>query len=129
MLGRLVSKNDPAQVHEKHTLDVCALGDLSGFPALTKVTFCFCEVLLCKSFLGAVRHPSFRRLAFLYAHPAPKCTLMVLQLSHLLGDLGRVRVLRFGGQAGWNWVNDALQDAQGQAPCHTGQAAAEASGL
>ena len=127
-LGRLVSNNDPAQVHEKRTLNVCALGDLSGFPSLIKVTFCLCEVVLCKSFLGAVRHPRLRRLAFLYAHPAPKCTLMVLQLSQLLEDLGRVRVLRVA-DIGANMVDVALQDAQGQAPFQMFSAALGACGL
>ena len=128
-LGRSVSYNDPAQLLVKRTLDVCALGDLSGFPQLTRVTFCACEVVLCKSFLGAVRHPRLRRLAFLCAHPAPKCTLMVLQLSQALADLGRVSVLRVADKAGADVVNVFLQDAQGQAPFQKFKAALGACGL
>ena len=35
---------DPYQLHDKRSLDVRALGDLSGFTALCKLTFVSCEV-------------------------------------------------------------------------------------
>ena len=122
-LGRVPSFQDPAQ------LCVCALGDLSGFPTLCELNFGFCEVVLCKSFVGALQHLSLGTLSFLRAHPAPKCTLMVLQLGQALEDLGRGSVLRLMDKAGRSVSGKALQDAQGQAPFKKFRAALEACGL
>ena len=72
-----------------------ALGDLSGFPALRELTLKHCEIVLCPSLLGAVQHASLTRMSFHYAHPAPECEEMVLQLSQELGRLGRGSVVRF----------------------------------
>ena len=95
-LGRLESAHDPLQQDEARPLDVRALGDLSGFPALRKLSFCSCEVVLCMSLPGfAVQHASLESICFCGAHPAPKCALMVLQLSQELRQLGRGSVLRF----------------------------------
>ena len=74
---------------EDAPLDVRALGDLSGFPALRKLDFQTCEVMLSPSLLGAARHASFATLCFRHAHPAPECMLMVLQLSQELTRLKR----------------------------------------
>ena len=116
-LGRAATWEDPLQLHEKRPLDVRALGDLSAFPALCKLTFKFCEVAMCESMLGAVRHASLASLVFRTAHPAPGCMLTVLQLSQALKQQMRGSVLRL--------VLDKkdvhatfLHDAQGQAPFH-----------
>ena len=45
-------------------LDVRALGDLSGFPALCRLYIAFCEVRLCESVVGAVGHARLKRLHF-----------------------------------------------------------------
>ena len=71
-----------------------ALGDLSGFPALCRLRFAFCEVMLCGSMLSAVRHASLARVAFVVSHPAPECAPLLLQLSQALKRLGRGSVLR-----------------------------------
>ena len=84
-----------AQLHGKCSLDARAPGDLSGFPALCELTFDHCEVVLCESMQGAVRHASLASLIFCVAHPAPECAAMVLQLSQALRRLRRGRVLRF----------------------------------
>ena len=69
-------------MHEKRPLNAVALGDLSGFPALCNLTFEYCEVNLCMSVRdGAARHKSLTTLSFHYAHPAPECAPMVLQMS------------------------------------------------
>ena len=70
-------------------LDVRALGDLSGFPALRELTFKHCEVMLCPSLLGALRHASLDNLCFKTAYPAPKCALAVLQLCREFRRLRR----------------------------------------
>ena len=72
------------QLPEQQPLDVRALGDLSGFPALRELAFDFCEVMLCPSLLGAVRHASLTVMFIHYAHPAPESAQMVLQLSQEL---------------------------------------------
>ena len=71
-LGRIVSDEDPLQLHEKRPLDARALGDLSGFPALCELGFDCCEVMFCDSMLGAVWHASLASLCFSLAHPAPR---------------------------------------------------------
>ena len=81
-LGRVDCPENPLQVHENRPLNAIALGDLSGFPALCQLTFRYCEVKLCNLLLdGAARHRSLASLFFHYAHPAPECMPMVLQLS------------------------------------------------
>ena len=89
-----MSLADPVQVHEKHLLGARALGDLSGFPALRKLSFQGLEVMLCASMLGAVRHASLTSISFDRTE-APECAVMVLQLSQALRRLGRGSVLRF----------------------------------
>ena len=78
---------------EDEPLDVRALGDLSGFPALRKLDFQTCEIMLSPSLLGAARHASLATLCFRYAHPAPECMLMVLQLSQELRRFKRGSML------------------------------------
>ena len=124
-LGRVMCSLDPLQLEETRPLDVRALGDLSGFPALRELTLDFCEAKLCPSLLGAVRHTSLASLCFRSAHPAPECLLVVLQLSQELRHLGRGGVVRVKNIAG----TPALQFAQGWAPCMKFVAALEAGGL
>lgn len=104
-LGRRMSSMDPFQLHERRRLDVRALGDLSGFPALCTLSFDSCEVVLCKSMLcksmqGASRHARLTSLSFRLAHPTPECELTVLQLSQALRRVRRGSVLKL--------VSDAL---------------------
>ena len=89
VLGRCVKGADMLQKGEMHPLDVRALGDMSAFPALCKLQFSFCEVMLCKSMPSAARHASLTSIAFVASHPAPDCALMVLQLIRVLRQLGR----------------------------------------
>ena len=93
-LGRVGYRTDPPDPHDMRLLDVRALGDLSGFPALRVLSLQSCEVMMCMSILGAVRHPSLKTLRFTTAHPAPECEPVVLQLSQALRCLGRGGVLR-----------------------------------
>ena len=93
-LGRIMSWTDPLQLRVKRPLDVRALGDLSGFPALCRLVFTNSEVMMCASMLGAVRHASLACLYFYNAHPAPECAPVVLQLGQDLRRLGRGGVLR-----------------------------------
>ena len=93
-LGRVVFDTDPVQLRAKLPLDARSLGDLSGFLALHKLTFGCCEVMLCPSMLGAVHHVGLTTLRFWIAHAAPKCELMVLQLSKTLWSLGRGSVVK-----------------------------------
>ena len=123
-LGRRASPNDMLQLHEKRPLNVVALGDLSGFPALRELTLTFCEVVLCMSLpCGAVQHTCLALIYFYNAHPAPECALMVLLLSRALKRTGRgsvvCRVLNFP-------VNNPLELAQERAPCYKFMAALEA---
>lgn len=92
--GRFSS--DPLQQQWKRPLDVRALADLSGFPALCKLTFEYCEVTMCTTMLGAAWHKSLTSLDFITSHPAPECALMVLQLRQALKQVNRGSVLRFG---------------------------------
>ena len=94
MLGRIVCGDLEQQLHDMRPLDVRALGDLSAFPVLRELSFDCCEVMVCTSVLGAVRHASLATLSFQYAHPAPECALAVLQLSQALKRLKRGRVFR-----------------------------------
>ena len=131
MLGRMKSREDPMQLYEQHPLDARALGDLSGFPALCKLKFECCEAMLCDSMLGAVRHASLMSLSFRIANPAPKCALMVLQLSQALKRerRGTVVTLKHDYQCE---VDQAYHDqhyAHALAPYHKFKGALEACGL
>ena len=96
-LGRVAGK-DPMQMRGSRPLDVRALGDLSGFPALRWLGFEYCEVTLCGSLLGAVQQCSLMSLVFHVAHPAPGCTMMALQLGQALKRLRRGSVLQVLGE-------------------------------
>ena len=138
-LGRRVSADDPLQQTKTWPLDVVALGDLSGVPALRKLSFRFCEVALCMSLPGgAVQHTSLESICFCNAHLAPECVPMVLQLSQALKQLGRSGVLKVadrGESVSWaddalagcgesvSWANDALASAQALPPFHKFKAA------
>lgn len=117
-LGRVESNEDPLQLHEKRRLDVRALGDLSDFPLLRDVGFERCEVMLCDSMLGAVRHASLRSISFYLAHPAPECALVVLQLSQALKRLRRdsMPIITCRGVYKGSYLEHALLAAKGQAP-------------
>ena len=126
-LGRIVPWTDPLQLHEKHALDVRALGDLSGFPALCELSFDTCEVRFCESVLGAVRHARLASLCFYVAHPAPECVPVVLQLSQALRRSRLRSVLRLEHKEGHSLFDKALRrDAQGRAPFQKFNAAYEA---
>ena len=127
-LGRIISKKDPLQLHVKRPLDVRALGDLSAFPALRELTFSFCEVMLCPSMLGAVRHASLASLSFRNAHPAPECAPVVLQLSGELRRMRRGGVVKYESEQ-FSYIRRALQKARGRAPCQKFAAALEAGVL
>ena len=87
-LGRLLGR-----LHGKPLLNARALGDLSRFPGLCKLTFESCEVKLHRLVLGAAQHASLKSLCFNEAHPALKCVPAVLQLGQELWRLGRGSVL------------------------------------
>ena len=123
-LGRVMCTKDPLQLRETRRLDVRALGDLSGFPALRELTFNFCEVMLCNSMLGAVRHGRLTSLCFCNAHPAPECALGVLQLSQELWCWGRGSVVKHVNVRE-TCIYGALQAARGRAPCQKFMAALE----
>ena len=93
--GRYMSCEDQRrQLYEKYRLDVRALGDLSGFPALEYLVLTCCEFLLCRSILGAVRHACLADIGFCHAQPAAECEQVVLQLEKALQlrkALGRIR--------------------------------------
>ena len=93
-LGRFTCHQDSLQEFERLPLDVHALGDLSGFPGLCALNFQGCEVKLCESLPGAVRHTKLASLSFVLAHPAPECLLMVLQLGQELKRLRQRSVLK-----------------------------------
>ena len=127
MLGRVfVYDEDPLQLHVKRTLDARALGDMSRFPELRKLTFDSCEVMLCRSVLGAARHASLTSLCFCNAHPAPECAPAVLQLSQELWRLRRGSMLRAVCEELLGFLYGALRDAQGCAPCQMFMAELEA---
>ena len=130
-VGRLVSQRDPLQLHGKRPLDVRALGDLSAFPALRELGISLCEVLLCESLLGAVRHPCLAKFHFRLAHPAPECAMVVLQLGRALRRLGRGSMLQFHteGVVQGQGYERAVREAQGRAPLQKFMAGMEACGL
>ena len=108
-----------------------ALGDLSSFPAMCKLKFCFCEVVLCMSLpAGIVQHTSLASMCFCDAHPAPECALMVLQLSQALRQVGRGSVLKLAnGAESERWADRALQSAEPLPPFHKFKAALELCAL
>ena len=132
-LGRVLDTIDPKgvddslQLHGRWPLDVRSLGDLSGFPALRKLTLEYCRVMLCPSLLGAVRHASLAIFCFDTAHPAPQCVPMVLQLSREFGRLGRGSVVRCACRRydGTYWEKQAVQ---GRATCRKFEADMNAYG-
>lgn len=93
ILGRVVPKSGPWQLHSEGSLNVYALGDLSAFPALCKLSFHDCSVTLSATMLGVTRHASFMKLNFCRASFPLECALMVQQLSQALERLGRGSVL------------------------------------
>ena len=126
-LGQSVSQIDPLQLRRKRPLDVRALGDLSGLPALCELRFDWCEVMLCGSLLGAVRHARLASLFFCNSHPAPECVPVVLQLSQALRRQRRGSVLKVDGTGfEGTWFTLALKYAQGWAPHQKFKAALEA---
>ena len=127
-LGRYASFGNRLQEHEKCPLDVIALGDLSGFPALCELSFQTCEVKLCDSMLGALRHPNLASLIFTFAHPAPECLLMVLQLSQVLKRLRQRSVLKLVDD-GQLFLNALKCSVQTLPPFLKFKAASEACGL
>jgi len=52
-------------------LDVCALGNLAGFPNLFSLWFHNCSLLFCPSFEAAAAHPCLQELELTTAYPAP----------------------------------------------------------
>ena len=126
-LGRPMP-DDRVQLRGTCPLDVRALGDLSAFPALCKLSFAYCEVVLCASLLGAVRHASLASLSFWYAHPAPLCRGVVLQLGQGLRRENQGSVLTV--QNSYNREGRfSERSPHGRAPTHNFVAALEACGL
>ena len=132
-LGRLISCHDPLQLHERRPLDVRALGDLSGFPALLHAELWLAARSCCASRCRApCGTPASQACLFWLAHPAPECPLTVLQLSQALRRLGRGSVLKLVSEAYGlpnYWLQTGLQSAQGRAPFQAFRAALEAGGL
>ena len=126
-LGRSAGWKDPLLLHEKYPLDVRALGDLSGFPALRVLSFSRCEVTVCQSLLSAARHASLKKLCFVVAHPAPGCALVVLQLGQALRGLGRGSVLTCTGDHDYRAEQKCEQRAR--APFHRFEVALGVCGL
>ena len=129
VLGRAIVEEDPLQLHGGRPLDVRAMGDMSGVPALRKLTLAFCEVVLCPSVLGAARHASLASLCFNFSHPAHKCTPAVLQLSQELWRLRRSSVLRVVSEHRFGLFSGILRAAQGRAPLQKFMADLEACRL
>ena len=125
-LGRVQCSDNHLQLDEKCPLNAVALGDLSSFPALCKLTFSFCEIKLCKSLLGgAVRHPSLACIFLHFAHPAPESVPMMLQLSQ---ELGQSNVLKLTGGR-WDFGGWDDFPAQGLPPFYKFKAALELCAL
>ena len=121
---------DPLQQHVKRPLDVRALGDLPAFPALCNLRFAFCEVMLCESMLGAVRHASLASICFFVSHPAPERAPTVLQLSQALTRLKRGSVLSITEfKFKHAYFTPALQNAQRLPPLQQFKVALQACGM
>ena len=123
-LGRVSPREGLVDLHVGR-LDVRALGDLSAFPALCKLSIRCCEVMLCETVLGAVRHASLASLCFTFADPAPECALAVLQLGQALARLGRGSVLEFNTTVVQAFCMHALIDAKERTLFDEYEAAAE----
>ena len=112
-LGRGYAPVNPGgQLHGVRALSAVAMGDLSGFPALRKLTFAWCEVWLCMSLLGgAVRHTSLESICFLSAYPSQECAPMVLQLRQELRRLRRGSILKLINIGGFEntWADRVLR--------------------
>lgn len=121
--------NDLLRPHEKPLLDARALGDLSAFPALRVLSFAYCEVLMCMSMLGAVRHASLVSLIFRGAYPAPGCALTLLQLSQTLRGLGRGTVFKLEGNSDVHMLQSACWNSGALPPCYKFKVAMEACGM
>ena len=129
VLGRCYRRE---YLHDKRPLDVRALGDLSAFPAMCRLSFHCCEVTLCESMLGAVRHASLTSMAFVISHPAPECARTLLQLSQALRRLRRGGVLRFTycePPSGHKDAEHAFQSAHALPPLYKFQVALQAYGM
>ena len=120
-------RDDPFQQRKKRPLDVRALGDLSEFPALSVLRFDHCEVTMCTSMLGAVRHASLTRMQFCMSHPAPECAIMLLQLGQALNRVKRGSVLRVH-DLGFGVAEQGYEDEQ-LAPLFMFKIALQACGL
>ena len=127
ILGRILVCDGHPQLHGKRPLDARALGDLSRFPGLRKLSFESCEVMLRRSVVGAARHTSLTSLCFDEAQPAPKCAPAVLQPSQELWRLGRGSVLKC--LCNLRYFRGGLQAAQRHAPCQKFTADLEACRL
>ena len=130
-LGRNMAHSSILSRLCNRSFDARALGDLSGFPTLCKLVFDCCEVKLCESIAGAVRHASLTGLCFCIAYPAPECAPMVLQLSQALRRNGRGSVLKLAkAERGCNrgtFYERLLHTAS--TPVHSFKVALEASRL
>ena len=115
-LGRTECHASPVHLRVKLPLDVRALGDLSSFPRLRKLILHCCEVLVCESVVGVVRHASLQCFYFSASYPAPVCMPVVLQLSLALTRLGRGSVLKVESWDACVAFQQALQNVQVQAP-------------
>ena len=100
-LGRIMPPVDPQHIvpfidpERRPPLDVRALGSLSSFPALRRLSLAACEVIVRESFSVAAQHPAIEKISFRQAHPAPGCAQTVQQLSSALVRMGRGSVLEF----------------------------------
>ena len=127
-LGRAWRERDyPFQQRKKRHLDLRALGDLSGFPALSVLRFEYCEVTMCTSMPGAVRHASLTSMQFCMSHPAPECAIMLLQLGQALNQVKRGSVLRVY-DLGFGVAEQGYEDEQ-LAPLFMFKIALQACGL
>ena len=95
VLGRYEPLLETPQPYEQCIVDVRALGDLSGLPALCRLELSFCEVIFCESVVGAVWHATLTRLVFGVTYPAPKCAPRVLQLLQAFKQQGRGGVFQY----------------------------------
>ena len=95
-------------------------GDLHVRSALRGTVF-------CEPLLNAVQHSSLTSLLLGSAGPAPKCALMVLQLSQALKQMERGNMLEFVYKD--QWADLGVQDVHGQAAFNRFQAALQGCGL
>ena len=100
-------------------------------PGAVQAELWLCEVMLCESLLGAVRHASLASLSFFYAHPAPRCRAVVVQLGQGLRRVNRGSVLTVRNSFNWEsrWSERSLVGVPRRAPIYKFKAALEAAGL